>query len=215
MTQPRNHKPLVYGSAATIAAAAIGLLLAYLLGAFDGARGHIQAADVCSNTHNDQAVADLLNSTLPRASHYDFSTTSSPSANHRYSISCTVHGDDNKELLLETAKIGYERPWRKWAAEEVPPTSGGKITHFNAGIKGVSAPTLAVIDVPCYAHQGATGTPYNLTVIAMALKPMQGSDNQIRQNFVDLALDFAKASHKDAKCDRPSVLPAKATAPSL
>ncbi|MCX4726254.1 MULTISPECIES: hypothetical protein [unclassified Streptomyces] len=43
---------------------AIGLLLAYLLGAFDGARGHIQAAGVCSNTHDEQAVADLLNSTL-------------------------------------------------------------------------------------------------------------------------------------------------------
>ncbi|WP_328317755.1 hypothetical protein [Streptomyces sp. NBC_00388] len=156
-------------------------------------------------------MADTLNSSLPQADHYRFSVTSDNTPDWSYNISCIVDGD-KKELLLLTAKIGVETPWRKWEKNHVPPSSH-ETTYFDAGIKGVSGPQLAVIDVPCYAHESSSGQPHNLTVTALARKPMQGSDKQIRQHLIDLALDYAKASHKDAKCDRPSQLPAKVTAP--
>ncbi|NDZ81851.1 hypothetical protein G3I19_25615 [Streptomyces sp. SID10853] len=157
-------------------------------------------------------MADTLDSSLPQADRYRFSVTSDNKPDWSYNISCTVDGD-KKELLQLTAKMGVEMPWREWEKNHVPPRSG-ETSYFNAGIKGVSGPALAVIDVPCYTHESSSGQPHNLTVTALAFKPMQGSDKQIRQDFVDLALDFARASHKDAKCDRPSQLPAKVAAPS-
>ncbi|MEU0999302.1 hypothetical protein [Streptomyces tibetensis] len=186
-------------------AAVLSLLLAYLLGAFSEGRGDIKAEDVCRNLPDRQAAADIFKSLLPRAAKYDFVVTSTPDPDESYINTCTAMGDDNERFLNLHAEMGVAMPWRQWADHNLPPTSG-KITYFDAGVKGVSTSDLAAIYVPCYASETKTKQPHNLTVFAHALEDLQGSDSEDRQKLLDLATAFGRYAHKEAKCDLPSKL---------
>jgi hypothetical protein len=196
------RKSLVYGAVAV--AAAIALFIAYLIGAFDES-GHIQADDVCRNVPDRQATAEIFSSVLPRATKYDFSMTLRPTKDYSYRSSCDARGD-GKSLLQLTADMGVAKPWRKWVDDELPPSLEGKRTYFNAGIKGVSTADQAAIYVPCYSSERASKQAHNLTVFALALKPLESADKEARQTLIDLATDFARSAHKEAKCDLPSKL---------
>ncbi|MEU6070391.1 MULTISPECIES: hypothetical protein [Streptomyces] len=191
--------------AAAIAAGAV--LAAYFLGAFEK-RGHIQADDVCLHVPNRQQAAEIFNSVLPDASEYHFTETWRPDRDWEFRSVCTVKGDGDKSLFLLTAEMGSARPWQQWAETEIPPNSGGKITYFDAGLKGASNTEVAAIWVPCYSSEKESKQPWSMTVMADALKPLEVSDKEARQQLIDLAMSFARQAHKDAKCDLPSQLPA-------
>ncbi|NGO45769.1 hypothetical protein G6048_27740 [Streptomyces sp. YC419] len=209
MTEPtkRRHtrKALICGAVA--AAGAIALLTAYLLGAFEK-RGHIQAEDVCLHVPARQETAEIFNSVLPQSSKYDFDGTWRPDRDQGFRSTCFVMGDDDESLFSLTAEMGSARPWQQWAETEIPPNSGGEITYFDAGLKGVSNAEVAAIWVPCYSSERTSKEPWNMTVIADALKPLEVSDKEARQALIDLATTFARQAHKDAKCDLSSKLSA-------
>ncbi|GHA54638.1 hypothetical protein GCM10010372_63320 [Streptomyces tauricus] len=208
MTVPSDRRPVrksfIYGGVA--ATAAVALLLAYTLGAFEK-RGDIRAEDVCSNVPDRQKATGIFNSVLPVASAYHFEETQDTTADWHFNSRCNVNGDDDKILLILSAEMGSARPWREWAANEIPPNSGGDRTYFNAGVKGISNTEVAAIWVPCYASERSSKQPWNMTVFALVHKPLEASDKQARQTLIDLATDFARQAHKDAKCDLPSKLP--------
>ncbi|MCW8097342.1 hypothetical protein [Streptomyces tauricus] len=199
-----SRKRFVYGGVAAVAA--VALLLAYLLGAFEE-RGDIQADDVCRNVPDRQRVTETFNSVLPRAATYHFEEEQVLTPDSYFMSRCDVTGDDDDLLLTLNAKLGSDRPWREWADSEIPPNSGGDRTYFNAGVKGVSNAEVAAIWVPCYASEKASKQPWNMTVFALVHKRLKASDKEARQTLIDLATDFARQAHKDAKCDLPSRLP--------
>jgi hypothetical protein len=198
------RKPIIYGAIAAVAA--ITLVVAYFLGAF-GDRGHIKADDVCRNVPNRSEAAKIFNSVLPSASKYHFAQTWRPDVDWGFRSVCGINEDGDKALFYLDAKVGPATPWQQWAKTHIPRNDGGKITYFDAGLKGVSNPEVAAIWVPCYAHEKTSKTRYNMTVFAHALKPLDASDNKARQTLIDLATSFARQAHKDAKCDLPSKLP--------
>ncbi|MCW8097341.1 hypothetical protein [Streptomyces tauricus] len=188
------------------AAAAAALLLAYLLGAFEK-RGHVRAEDVCAHVPDRPNTAEIFNSVLPQAAKYSFDGTWRPDRDWQFRSACTVTGVDDESLFILAAEMGSARPWQRWAETEIPPNSGGKRTYFNAGLKGVSNSEVAAIWVPCYANEKVNNQPWNMTVLADALRPLKTSDKKARQILIDLAIDFARQAHRDAKCDLPSKLP--------
>ncbi|MCX5422852.1 hypothetical protein [Streptomyces sp. NBC_00078] len=208
MTEPtkrrRVRKSLVFGAA--VAAGAIAVLIAYLLGAFEK-RQHIEADEICQHVPDRQKVAKVFNSTLHRSSKYDFEGTWRPERDWEFRSTCFAIGDDDKALFSLTAEMSSARPWQQWAKSETPRNDGGKISYFNAGLKGVSNAEVAAIWVPCYAHEKTSKQPWNMTVFALALKPLEASDKEARQTLIDLATSFARQAHKDAECDLPSKLP--------
>ncbi|MFS8204859.1 hypothetical protein ACLVWQ_40075 [Streptomyces sp. CWNU-52B] len=193
---------LTYGAvAATIA---VALLVAYLFGAFEE-RGNIRADDVCQSVPDRQKATKIFNSVLPQASAYDFDETQGPTAGRHFNNHCTVNGDD-EDLLILSAEMVSAVPWREWTKAKIPWFSEGDRT-FNAGVKGVSNTKVAAIWVPCYASERASKQPWNISVFALAIEPLEASDKKARQTLIDLATDFARQAHKDAKCDLPSQLP--------
>ncbi|WP_328431945.1 MULTISPECIES: hypothetical protein [unclassified Streptomyces] len=208
MSDLRNRKyirnPFIYGAA--IACAAIALLVAYLLGAFEK-REDIKAENVCRNVPDRPEAAKTLNSVLPGSPKYHFVETWRPDADWGFRSVCGVEDDDNKALFYLDAKAGPATPWPQWAKTHIPPNDGGKISYFNAGLKGISNSEVAAIWVPCYDHEKTSNARYNMTVFADALKPLEASDKEARQTLIDLATSFARQAHKDAKCDLPSKLP--------
>ncbi len=208
MTEPtrqrRIRKPFIYGGAAALAAA--GLLTAYLLGAFEK-RGHIDADDICHNVPNRKATTQIFNSKLARSARYDFSGNWNPDPDWSFTSSCTARGEDDRALFSLRAKAGAARSWQQWAKTHIPPNDGGEITYFDAGVKGLSNTEIAAIWMPCYAHERASNSQYNMTVSAFAIAPLEASDKEARQTLIDLAISFARKAHKDAKCDLPSKLP--------
>lgn len=208
MSEPTKRRflrnPYLYAVVVVVAAGAV--LTAYLLGAFEK-RGHIQADDVCLHVPDRPEAAKAFNSILPRAAEYRFIETWRPDRDWEFRSVCGVKSDEDKALFYLHATMGSARPWQQWAEGEIPPNSGGKTTYFNAGLKGVSNAEVAAIWVPCYAHERASKQPWNMTVFAHALKPLEASDKEARQTLIDLATSFAHQAHKDAKCDLPSELP--------
>ncbi|MFF7977647.1 hypothetical protein ACFZDK_00740 [Streptomyces sp. NPDC007901] len=208
MTEPTRRRllrnPYIYGAVIALAGGAV--LVAYLLGAFEK-RGNIQADDVCQHVPNRQGTAKIFNSILPDASEYNFTETWRPTQSWEFRSVCAVKTEDNKALFYLQATVSSARPWKEWADTEIPPNSGGKITYFDAGVKGVSNAEVAAIWVPCYAHEKTSNAQYNMTVFAHALKPLEASDKEARKTLIDLATSFARQAHKDAKCDLPSRLP--------
>lgn len=184
----------------------VALLVAYLLGAFEE-RATIRAYDVCENVPDKQKVAKTLNSSLPTATRYHFRERQVATPDSYFKSRCNTYGDGDELLLTLAAEMGSARPWQEWAGDEIPPTSGGDRTYFNAGVKGVSNAEVAAIWVPCYASEKASKQPWNMTVFALVHKRLKASDKEARQTLIDLATDFARQAHKDAKCDLPSKLP--------
>ncbi|MFI1413158.1 hypothetical protein ACH4Y0_25050 [Streptomyces sp. NPDC020707] len=203
-TRRAFRKAIFYGGAAGVAA--IALLLSYLFGAFEK-RGDIHSADVCRNVPNRQKVSETFNSVLPQATTYEFEEDQVLTPDSYFKSRCDVNGDDDALLLTLNAKMGSDRPWREWADREIPPNSGGDRTYFNVGVKGVSNAEVAAIWVPCYASEKGSKQPWNMTVFALVHHPLEASDKEARQTLKDLATDFARQAHKDAKCDLPSKLP--------
>ncbi|MCX4235998.1 hypothetical protein [Streptomyces ortus] len=198
------RSPLVY--IAITASAAAALLVAYLFGAF-AERGTIQANDVCQNVPDRRKVVKKLNSSLPSAADYRFGERQVVTPDSYFKSRCNVYGDEDELLLTLAAEMGSARPWQEWVEDEVPRTSGGDRTNFNAGVKGVSNAEVAAIWVPCYASEKGSKQPWNMTVFALVHHPLEASDKEARQTLKDLATDFARQAHKDAKCDLPSKLP--------
>ncbi|WP_159399590.1 hypothetical protein [Streptomyces alboflavus] len=209
-----NRNIRTYGFAGAAVVIAVSLLLAYLLGAFDSTpRERIKADSVCANLRDKEAAADIFNRALPRSTHYDFRERLNPSPDYSYRINCQVVNDGDDALLDLTSTMGFSAPWKNWESKVIEPRSKGKVFHFDAGIKGISTPNLAGIYVPCYSKERSSKRPHNLSVYALAVEPLHGSAKEKRQELVDLALDFARSTHKQAKCDRPSELPDRAEAP--
>ncbi|MFI1484588.1 hypothetical protein [Streptomyces sp. NPDC020747] len=188
------------------AAVAITLLVAYLAGAFEQ-RGKIRADDVCRSLPNRKEAAEIFNSVLPRAASYDFDMRSSPIQDWHYNSNCFVKGDGKDLLLSLHANAVATVSWQKWADHELPPTSNGKLTDFNAGLKGLSTPRMAAIYVPCYSSERESKDPWSLTVFAQAPSGLEGSDKEARQTLIKLATEFGRYVHHEAKCDLPSKLP--------
>lgn len=208
MTEPTNRghvrKSLIY--AAVAAAAATSLLIAYLLGAFEE-RGTVRSDDICRNVPDRQETAKVFNSVLPRSSEYHFDETWRPDADWGFKSGCGVDGENDGRLFYLEAHAVSTVSSTRWADHEIPSTAKGKLTDFNAGIKGVSTADVAAIYVPCYSRERESNEPYSLTVLAHALEPLEVSAGEERQTLVKLATDFARQAHKDAKCDLPSKLP--------
>ncbi|MFD5948863.1 hypothetical protein ACFWAZ_21745 [Streptomyces collinus] len=198
------RRTFLYGGIAL--SAVVSTLVAYLLGVFSEERGDIKADDVCRSLPDRQAAVEIFESLLPRAATYDFVATSTSDPDESYLTTCSVTGDDNQGLLNLRAEMGVAMPWRQWADHNLPPTSG-KITYFDAGVKGVSTSDLAAIYIPCYASEAKTKQPHNLTVFAHATEDLPGSDSENRQKLVELATAFGRNAYKEAKCDLPSRLP--------
>ncbi|WP_371662328.1 hypothetical protein [Streptomyces sp. NBC_00280] len=208
MTEPTNRrrfrKTLIFGAVA--ATVAIALFTAYRLGSFEE-RGDIEADDVCLHVPERQKAAKIFNSLLPRSSEYHFVGSWSPDRDWHFMSTCFVEGESGKAIFSLSAEMGSARPWKQWAKGEIPPNSGGKVTYFGAGLKGVSNAQVAAIWVPCYASEESTKDPWSMTVLAFAMEPLEASDKEARQTLIDLATTFARQAHKDAKCDLPSKLP--------
>jgi hypothetical protein len=143
---------------------------------------------------------------LPRASKYEFVKRWRPDQDWMFSSVCEVKGDGESIFYLD-AHMGTERNWQEWAEGEIWPNSGGKITYFDAGLKGVSNTEVAAIWVPCYASEKSSKNPWNMTVSALSMEALEASDKKARQTLIDLATAFARQAHKDAKCDLASKLP--------
>jgi hypothetical protein len=209
LTEPSNRKswrkPFVYGAAAGVVAA-IALIVAYLVGAFEE-RGDITADDICQNVPDRKDTAKIFNSMLPRSSKYDFAETWRPDTDWGFRSVCGIKDAEEKALFFLDAKVGPATPWQEWAKTHIPRNDGGKITYFDAGLKGVSNSEVAAVWVPCYAHEKTSNARYNMTVFADALKPLDSTESKARQTLIDLATSFARQAHKDAKCDLPSNLP--------
>ncbi|MFJ3778450.1 hypothetical protein ACIPX0_42900 [Streptomyces sp. NPDC090075] len=182
------------------------VLAAYLLGAFEK-RGEIQADDICRQVPDRPKAAKIFNAVLAQSSKYEFTGTWRPDQGWGFRSTCFAMGDNDKTLFSLTATVGYARPWQQWAEDDIPPNGGGKITYFNAGVKGISNAQIAAIWVPCYAHEKTSNAQYNMTVFALALNPLEASGKEARKTLIDLATSFARQAHKDAKCDLPSKLP--------
>ncbi|WP_327697411.1 hypothetical protein [Streptomyces sp. NBC_00459] len=105
--------------------------------------------------------------------------------------------------------MGTARNWQEWAKGEIWSNYGRKSIYFNAGLKGVSNAEVAAIWVPCYAGEEAQKAPWNMSVAAFSVEPLEASDKEARQTLIDLATTFARQAHKDAKCDLPSKLPGR------
>ncbi|UPZ30653.1 hypothetical protein MUK60_24475 [Streptomyces sp. LRE541] len=208
MTKSTNRRGIrkgyIYGVVAAIFATC--LLTAYLLGAFEG-RGTIRSDAVCRNIPDRQKAAKIFNSTLPRSSRYHFDETWRRDADWNFKSLCGVDDENDQRLFYLEARMASTAAWKSWAAREIPSRTKGEVRTFEVGTKGVSAANLAAIYVPCYAHEKTSNEPYSLTVLAHSLKPLKASDNEARQTLIDLATDFARQAHKDAKCDLPSKLP--------
>jgi hypothetical protein len=200
----RFLKTLIFGAVA--ATAAIGLFIAYCFGAFEK-RGDVQADDICLHVPDRQRTAEIFNSVLPRASEYHFVENWSPDRDWHFMSTCVVEGNGEKAIFSLSAEMGSARPWQQWAKTEIPPNSGGKVTYFDAGLKGASNAEVAAIWVPCYASEESSKDPWSMTVLALALEPLEASDKEARKTLIDLATVFARQAHKDAKCDLPSKLP--------
>ncbi|MFJ6127072.1 hypothetical protein ACIQKE_18490 [Streptomyces griseoviridis] len=194
-------KTLIYGGVAVVVA--VGLLVAYLTGAFER-RGDISADDVCSNLTDRKAAARTLNSALPEAADYDFTTGMSGDPGWHYNSDCSAKGD-GKTLLILHANTVSTVSWQRWVDHELPPRKG-EVTYFDSGLKGLSATNLAAIYLPCYASEAEMKRPYSLTVYAQAPAGMEGSGKETRRTLIDLATDFARQAHEDAKCDLPAKL---------
>ena len=208
------RKPYFYVLAAT-AVAAVFLGLAYYLGAFDSwTREHIEKEAVCRNLTDRQEAADIFNSALPPSSHYNLQESFSTDTGWPYRINCGVMDDGDSGLLELTAHM-FTAPSKKVWEDQILPPHKGKVSYFDAGVEGVSTSDMAGIYVPCYTsgRKGTRPPSTNLNVFVQALKPLQGSDRETRQQLIDLALDYAHTAHKQAKCDRPSKLPDRVTAP--
>ncbi|MFJ2260038.1 hypothetical protein ACIOKD_17120 [Streptomyces sp. NPDC087844] len=198
------QKSHIYGVVAAIVATC--LLTVYLLGAFEE-RGTIRSDEVCRNMPDRQEAAKIFNSVLPQSSKYDFDETWRPDPDWGFKSQCGVGDENNERLLYLEARAASTTSWQRWAAHEIPSKAKGEEKNFGAGIKGVSTADLAAIYVPCYAREKTSNEPYSLTVLAHSLKPLEASDKEARQTLIDLATDFARQAHKDAKCDLPSKLP--------
>jgi hypothetical protein len=208
LTEPTKRRllrnPYVYGVVVVIAVGSV--LTTYLLGGFEK-RGHIQADDICLHVPDRQEVARIFNSVLPQATEYHFTETWRPDRDWQFRSVCAVEDKERNALFYLQAVVGSARPWQQWARTNIPPNSGGKSEHFDAGLKGISNAEVAAIWVPCYAHEKTSKSQYNMTVFAHALKPLETSDREARQTLIDLTTSFARQTHKDAKCDLPSKLP--------
>ncbi|MFJ2818335.1 MULTISPECIES: hypothetical protein [unclassified Streptomyces] len=209
MSEPSSQKfarkPYIY-SAVVVFVVGISLLAAFLLGVFDK-RGHIEADDICRNVPNQSEAAKVFNSVLPKESEYHFVETSRSDAYWGFRSGCRVKGTSGTTLLSLDVEPSPAAPWQQWVKSHVPPNDGGKLSSFNAGLKGVANTQVAAIWVPCYAHESTSKARYNMTVLADALKPLEVSGGDARQALIDLATSFARQAHKDAKCDLPSQLP--------
>lgn len=221
MTDPRRRelaisRPRLYGTLAAIAVAAAALL-SYALGVFDSESGpRIRAGDVCSGLEDKRAAVKDFDSLLPQHGGYKFRDLPSTETTEGFSNECYVVGDQGDTYLHLVASLGFAAPeedGKNWETKVLKPLSTGEFTHFDAGFRGTSAPNLAGINVPCLSAGNIGDMPYNLTVYTHAQKSLRGSDREKRQKFIDLALDFARTAHKQAKCDRPSQLPDRVTAP--
>ncbi|CCK28234.1 hypothetical protein BN159_3855 [Streptomyces davaonensis JCM 4913] len=149
----------------------------------------------------------VFNSILPQSAQYHFRETWHPETDWSFKSNCSTRGEGDKALFSLTAEMGSARPWQQWAETEIPPNDGGKITYFDAGLKGISNAEVAAIWLPCYAHEETSKQPWSMSVFADALKPLEASDEEARQTLIDLATSFARQAHEDAKCDLPSKLP--------
>ncbi|MFJ2819483.1 hypothetical protein, partial [Streptomyces sp. NPDC087294] len=197
MTEPtrnrRIRKPFIYGAVVLVGVGA--LLAAYLTGAFEK-RGNIRADDICLHVPDRSDVAKKFNSILAPASHYDFAGTWRPDRDSGFMSTCFAQGDGDDSLFSLTAQMGSSRPWQQWVKTEIPPNDGGKLTYFDAGLKGAANTAVAAIWVPCYSHEQTTKRPWNMTVFADALKPLEVSGGDARQALIDLATSFARQAHK-------------------
>ncbi|MGW5865805.1 hypothetical protein ACWFRJ_26885 [Streptomyces sp. NPDC055239] len=220
MTEPSHHKRIkktsLYGMLAAAAVAA-ALLTSYALGAFDSEpEVRIQADDVCSGIQDKKAAAQEIDSLLPKSGKYDFRDLSRTKSKGHYIGECYVVGDQGDVYLHLVASLGFKAPkdnTKDWESRTLKPLSRGEVIHFDAGLKGTSASNLAGIYVPCFSPGKVGELPYNLTVFANAEQSLVGSEKVKRQKLVNLALDYAHTAHKQAKCDRPSKLPDRVTAP--
>ncbi|MFG2497297.1 hypothetical protein ACGFSB_03630 [Streptomyces sp. NPDC048441] len=208
----------VYLLAAAGSAVVISLLLAYFLGAFDSkSSDHFESSDVCKNLRNKQAAADIFNSLFPQSNKYSVIQASKGATVEYYGADCEVRGDDGESFLRLNAFLTATEPkksnGKEWDGDVFKPLSRGEIRHFDAGIKGTSASNLAGISVPCYGSGKFDKLPYHLAVYAHAPQSLRGSDKGKRQKLIDLALDFAHTTHKQAKCEVPSRLPDRVTVP--
>ncbi|MEU0176902.1 hypothetical protein ABZ178_26660 [Streptomyces massasporeus] len=186
------------------AVAVFGLLVAYLLGAFEG-RGTVKADDVCRQLPDQQAAADIFNSILPQAASYEFVTGPSAKADWHYNSDCFAKGDGENLLILHANAVSTVS-WRRWADHELPPIEG-KVEDFSSGVKGISADNLAAIYVPCYSREQVSKEPYSLTVYAEAPQGLEGSKEEGRQALIELATTVGRYAHEEAKCDLPAKLP--------
>ena len=103
---------------------------------------------------------------LPRASEYHFVGNWSPARDWHFMSTCVVEGNGKKAIFSLSAEMGSARPWQQWAKAEIPPNSGGKVTYFNAGLKGVSNAQVAAIWVPCYASEESSKDPWSMTALS-------------------------------------------------
>ncbi|PSM38901.1 hypothetical protein C6Y14_34900 [Streptomyces dioscori] len=162
---------------------------------------------MCRNVPNRPEVAKVFSSALPEASRYDFEQTWRPDADWGFRSRCGIRDENDNALFYLDAKAGPDKSWQEWIKTHIPRNSGGKFDYFNVGLKGIYNSKFAAIWVPCYAHEKTSKSRYNMTVFADALKPLDASDKEAREILKDLATDFARQAHKDAKCDLPSKLP--------
>ncbi|MFG2949082.1 hypothetical protein [Streptomyces adustus] len=206
MTESINRSllrsPYPYGAVAVLAA--VGVLVAYIAGAFEGPRGEIKADDVCLHVPDRSAAAETLNRVLPRSSTYDFYETWRPDQDWGFRSFCAVKGDGDETLFYLQSTVGPVKSPSKWVDDTLPYKSSGKPTYFNSGIKGVSLVNAAAIYVPCYRSEETSKARYNMTVLAHAVEPLEASEKEARKALIDLATSFARQAHQDAKCDLPS-----------
>ncbi|MFK4071834.1 hypothetical protein [Streptomyces sp. NPDC029674] len=168
----------------------------------------IRASDSCNSLSTDRAIA-ALNAVLPDRSDYSFDEeppgSYSTEASGSFSTSCFVRSEQDL-LLSARARMMTAEPPKVWENELLQGDAGGasKVTHFEAGVRGVVSLDKAAAFVPCVPEGKIPGGSYNLSVVVDLKKRGDASEATARKSLIDLTVSAAAYAHKVSKCTLPS-----------
>ncbi|MGV9885051.1 hypothetical protein [Streptomyces sp. NPDC003006] len=170
--------------------------------------GTVRSADACNLLKSNPAVS-ALNRVLPGQSAYSFDEdpvrSHSAEASDSFSTSCFVRGDDDL-LLSARAHMMLAEPHKTWANSVFEGDVGeeGRVTRFEAGIRGAASPDKAAAFVPCVPEGKIPGGGYNLSVVVDLKERGHSTEAQARKTLIDLTVSAASYAHKAAGCTLPA-----------
>ncbi|MFH8609967.1 hypothetical protein ACH4D5_21050 [Streptomyces sp. NPDC018029] len=205
ITIPKRY--LVPGALAITVGLAAGIV--YLASASQSDdSGTVRSAEACNLLQSKPAIS-ALNRVLPGQSAYSFDEgpvgSRSAEASDSFSTSCFVRDDDNL-LLSARARMMMAEPRKTWESTvfEGDVSEEGRVTRFEAGIRGAASADKAAAFVPCVPEGEIPGGSYNLSVVVDLKQRGELTEAQARKSLIDLTVSAASHAHKAAGCTLPA-----------